>query len=158
MKRIRLLASVLVFAAMAAAQGPPPGGPGGRGMRHGPPPEPGPNSEKWWADPMIIRRLNLSDEQQHRIDDVFQKNRLRLIDLKAALEKEEVLLEPLLDADRPDESQVLAQIDRVANARSELEKANARMLLGFRLVLTSEQWKRLQPRNEIRGPDREPRH
>jgi hypothetical protein len=32
----------------------------------------------------------------------------------------------------------------VAQARAELEKANARMLLGFRGVLTQEQWKKLQ--------------
>jgi len=46
---------------------------------------------------------------------------------------------------------VLSQIDRVAAARSELEKANARMLFGFRLLLTTGQWKELQ------SPDRHPR-
>ena len=60
------------------------------------------------------------------------------------MQKEEAILEPLLEADRPDETQVLAQIDRVAQARAELEKSNARMLLGFRGVLTLEQWKKLQ--------------
>ncbi len=43
-----------------------------------------------------------------------------------------------------DEAQVLGQIDRIAQARAELEKANARMLLAFRGVLTLEQWKKLQ--------------
>ena len=46
-------------------------------------------------------------------------------------------MEPLLAADQPDEGKILAQIDRVAQARAELEKANARMLLGLRRVLTS---------------------
>jgi hypothetical protein len=53
-------------------------------------------------------------------------------------------MEPLLAADQPDEGKILAQIDRVAQARAELEKANARMLLGLRRVLTSDQWKTLQ--------------
>jgi Spy/CpxP family protein refolding chaperone len=53
-------------------------------------------------------------------------------------------MEPLLGVDQPDEGKILAQIDRVAQARAELEKANARMLLGLRRVLTSEQWKTLQ--------------
>jgi Spy/CpxP family protein refolding chaperone len=95
-------------------------------------------------DPMLVQKLALTADQQKRIDALFQQSRLKLIDLSAGLQKEEALLEPLLEADRPDESQVLAQIDRVAQARAELEKANARMLLGFRGVLTLEQWKKLQ--------------
>ena len=59
-------------------------------------------------------------------------------------------MEPLLAADQPDEGKILAQIDRVAQARAELEKANARMLLGLRRVLTPEQWKTLQA-DEPRG-------
>ena len=65
-------------------------------------------------------------------------------------------LEPLMSADRPDEAQVLAQIDKVAQARAELEKSNARMLLGIRQVLTADQWKQLKeqvPRPMVRqGP------
>jgi len=108
-------------------------------------------ARKWWTDPAVIRGIGLSDEQQRRIDQVFRQNRLQLIDLRAVLEKEEAILEPLLAADPLQESAVLSQIDRVAAARSELEKANARMLFGFRLLLTTGQWKELQ------SPDGHPR-
>ena len=69
-------------------------------------------------------------------------------------------MEPLLAADQPDEGKILAQIDRVAQARAELEKANARMLLGLRRVLTPDQWKTLQADEPHRhyprfGADRE---
>jgi protein CpxP len=110
---------------------------------------------RWWTDPALVQKLGLNPDQQKRIDALFQQSRFKLIDLSAALEKEEAILEPLVEADRPDEGQVLAQIDRVAQARAELEKANARMLLGFRGVLTQDQWKKLQaegPRR--RGPER----
>jgi Spy/CpxP family protein refolding chaperone len=86
----------------------------------------------------------LSTDQQKKMDDIFQQSRLKLIDEHAAVEKEETILEPLLSAEQPDESRVLAQIDKVAQARAELEKANARMLLGLRGVLTTAQWKTLQ--------------
>jgi hypothetical protein len=43
----------------------------------------------------------------------------------------------------------------VAQARAELEKANARMLLGIRRVLTPDQWKKLQA--ETPRPGRGPR-
>ena len=92
----------------------------------------------------MAQRLGLTDEQQRKIDEIFQKSRLKLIDLSATVQKEEAILEYLLGADRLEESKILAQIDRIAEARAELEKANGRMLLGFRTILDRDQWKKLQ--------------
>jgi periplasmic protein CpxP/Spy len=150
----RAILIALCAAGIVSAQ-PPPGDRWGE-MAQGPiPPQhpnrppmergfPGGPSGRWWMDPGLVQRLGLTADQQKRIDSVFQQNRLKLIDLSAAVEKQEAILEPLLEADRPDEAQVLAQIDRIAQARAELEKADARMLLGFRGVLTLDQWKKLQ--------------
>lgn len=138
--------------AVADEQDPPPPGQGPR--RDGPPPPRAtrPPMERafhgppgrWWDNPDMAQKIGLSADQQKRMDDIFQQSRLRLIDLNAALQKEETIMEPLMSADTPDESKVLAQIDRVAQARAELEKANARMLLGLRRVLNADQWKKLQ--------------
>jgi Spy/CpxP family protein refolding chaperone len=98
----------------------------------------------WWKNPDLAQKIGLSADQQKRMDDIFQKSRLELIDLKAALEKQEVLLQPMLAENPPDTNKVLAQIDRTAQARADLEKANARMLLGIRGVLTPDQWTKLQ--------------
>jgi Spy/CpxP family protein refolding chaperone len=98
----------------------------------------------WWKNPDIIQKLTLTAEQQKRMDDIFQQSRLQLIDLKANVEKQEVMLEPMLAANPPDTNKVLGQIDHVASARAELEKANARMLLGIRGVLSADQWTKLQ--------------
>ena len=99
---------------------------------------------KWWKNAEIVQQLQLSDDQLQRLEQAFQESRLHLIDLHAALEKEEAQLEPLTEADNPDEAQVDSQIDKVATARAELEKAHTRMLLNVRKVLTTEQWKKLQ--------------
>jgi periplasmic protein CpxP/Spy len=99
---------------------------------------------RWWTDPGLVQRIGLTPDQQKKIDGIFQQSRLKLIDLSAGLQKEETVLEPLLEADRPEEATILLQIDRIAQARAELEKANARMLLGFRSVLSQDQWKKLQ--------------
>lgn len=115
---------------------------------------PGPPG-RWWKNPEMVQRLALNSDQQKKMDDIFQQNRLRLIDLNATLQKEEVTLEPQLSADQPDESKILAQIDKVAQARAELEKANARFLFGIRRVLTPDQWKKLQAENPPR-PGRGP--
>jgi periplasmic protein CpxP/Spy len=113
---------------------------------------------RWWDNPDIAQKLGLNADQQKKMDDIFQQSRLKLIDEHAAVEKEETILEPLLSADQPDEARILAQIDKVAQSRAELEKANARMLLGLRGVLTTAQWKTLQtlgPRERFGrgGPD-----
>jgi periplasmic protein CpxP/Spy len=111
---------------------------------------------RWWDDPDFARKLQLTPEQQKKMDEIFQQSRLNLIDLMANVRKQEVIMEPLLSADQPDESKVTAQIDKVAQARAELEKANARMLLGLRRVLTLEQWKKLQVEDQQRhGPERQ---
>jgi len=107
-------------------------------------------SGRWWTNPQIINRLGLTPDQQKRMDAIFLQNRLKLIDLTAALDKEEAQLEPLMEADQPDATSIRSQIDRIVQARSELEKANANMLLGIRLVLTPSQWKDMHLRGN--GP------
>ena len=99
---------------------------------------------RWWDNPQVAKDINLAPDQKQKMDDVFQQNRTKLIDLHASLQKEEATLDPLINADSPDETKILAQIDRVAQARAELEKANARMLLSVRQVLTADQWTKLK--------------
>ena len=104
---------------------------------------PGPHG-KWWDNPQMAEQLSLSAEQKKKMDDIFQQNRLKLVDLNATVQKAEITMEPLVAADQPDEAKIVAQIDKVAQARAELEKANARMLLAIRGVLTPEQFQKLQ--------------
>jgi Spy/CpxP family protein refolding chaperone len=98
----------------------------------------------FWRNAEFAKSVGLTTDQQKRMEDVFQQNRLKLIDLNGSLAKEESVLSSLMADFRGDEeSRVLSQIDRVAEVRTELEKTNARMLLGFRQVLTPEQWNTL---------------
>ena len=122
------------------------GGEGMRGgLRVGPP-------GIWWHNADLIQKLNLTPDQQKKMDDILQQSKLQLIDLRANVEKQEVLMEPMLAANPPDTNKILAQIDHTAQARAELEKANAKMLLGIRNVLTPDQWTKLQAeRRDRRG-------
>jgi len=139
------MAIAATFAAtIAGAQGP--GGPG-LGM-HRPPMERAMRSHsefgRWWNNPKIIARLKLTEDQRKAMDDIFQKHREKLVDLRGNLEKAEIEMEPLVKADQPNESVVMSQIDKVAQARAELEKANARFLFALRAKLTPDQWKQVQ--------------
>lgn len=103
-----------------------------------------PVAGKWWKNSEIARELNLTDAQVSQIEQTFLEHRLALIDLRADLEKQETLLQPLIDVDRPDEAKVAAQIERVLATRGRLEKTNTMMLLAVRRALSVEQWRRLQ--------------
>ena len=99
---------------------------------------------RWWNNPDLAQKLGFTDQQKKQMDDIFLQHRLKLIDLNANLEKQETLLHPLIEADQPDEAKILSQIDAVAQARADLEKANARMLFDIRKTLTPDQWQKLK--------------
>ena len=97
----------------------------------------------WWRSSIVAQRIGLTADQTKKMDSIFEQSRLQLIDLKANVEKQNAMLEPLLSANPPDTTRAMVQIDKVAEARAELEKANAKMLLGIRGVLTPDQWTKL---------------
>jgi periplasmic protein CpxP/Spy len=154
--RVGIAIGAVLVGGAAMAQGPGPmGGPGQGGDGHRPPFERAfgghGNEGKWWNNPRIVERLKLTDDQRKQFDQILLQHRETLIDLHANLEKAELALEPLMRNDQPNESAILAQIDKVAQARAELEKANARYLLALRGKLTPEQWKQVQEFRENRG-------
>jgi protein CpxP len=149
--KLGMAVACVLLAGTACAQAPVGGsgsgpGPGGGFGEHRPPFERamGGDHGRWWNNPKTVDRLKLTDTQRKAMDDTLQQHRSTLIDLRASLEKSELELEPMMKEDQPNESQILAQIDKVAQARAELEKANARFLLQIRSKLTPEQWKQME--------------
>ena len=147
MVRLGVAIAAVLLAGTVLAQGP--GGGMGQGFgEHRPPMENafGPQSAqgRWWNNPRVVERLKLTDVQRKEFDNIYLQHREKLIDLRANLAKAELALEPLVSDAQPNETKILAQIDKVAQARAELEKANAAFLLAIRGKLTAEQWTQLQ--------------
>lgn len=111
----------------------------------------------WWENPEMVRMLGLTPDQRKKMDDIFQQRRVQLIDLSAAVDREEAILDPLMNAAQPDDAKILPQVDRIAQARAELEKADARLQVALRHVLTAEQWQALRTEGRGRGPGGPPR-
>ena len=99
---------------------------------------------QWWRNPAVAEKIGLSDQQKQQLEKISQDSRLKMIDLRADLEKQEVVLGPMLQTYHPDESQVLAQVEKVSQARAALQKARIQSMLAGRNVLTEEQWTKLQ--------------
>ena len=104
----------------------------------------------WWKNPATVTALTLTADQQKKLDDIFLQSRISLIHLHASLEEEQLKLEPLLNANPPDQAKSLAQISKIADLRADLEKADAKMLLSLRGVLTADQWTKLQAERHSR--------
>ncbi len=147
----KLMITILLLGAVALAQMPHngrgPGGPQdrmeGRGMEARGQMHPLLPPGRWWKNAEVVKAVGLSEAQVQKIEQIFQDNRMKLVDVHASLQKEEIKLEPLLDADNPEEAAVLGATDRIIDARASVEKANAHMAFAIRKVLTPEQWKKL---------------
>lgn len=154
MKHWLLASAVMIGLGVVVAQPQPPGprqGKQGR-FKQAPGPVQGPQGGPLdgLRDPQVAERLGISTDQRKKIEAAVQEHRLKQIDLRAALEKAQVTMQPLMNADSPDEGKVLSQIDRVHQAQAELQKDEVRLQLEIRRVLSADQWKRLQ--QERRGP------
>jgi Spy/CpxP family protein refolding chaperone len=102
------------------------------GLQLGPP-------GRWWDDKHFAKTLHLRPEQKKRMDDLFDENRATLLSRYQALQQEESKMEALSHSATLEESTLFAQIDRVAQARAELEKANTHLLLQVRKEMDSDQ-------------------
>ena len=142
---ITFLLAVGAQAQPAPAPAPSAPGPHGRGMtRH--------EMGKWWKNSDVAQKLQLTDAQITQLDQIFYSHRLKLIDYGAAMEKEDLKLQNLLDADVPNEGQVSSQVDQVLAARGKLEREFTMMNLDLRKVLSPDQWKQLKSIRGERGP------
>ena len=108
---------------------------------------------QWWKNSDIARKLQLTEAQRTKLDNTFLDHRMRLIDYQADVEKQDLKLQSLLDADRPDDGQINVQIDQVLDARGKLEREFTMMSLDLRRVLSLEQWRQLRSIQAERMPD-----
>lgn len=110
---------------------------------------------QWWKDSDVAKKLQLSDAQISKLDSTFLDHKLKLIDDGAAMQKEDLKLQALLDQDSPDEAQVQAQVDKELAAKGALEREYTMMNLDLRKVLTVAQWHQLKAIRQEREPRRD---
>ena len=119
------------------------------------PPHPGlqfgPPGQKWWDDKSFVKSLKLRPEQQAHMDSIFEQNRSALLSRLASAQQADLQMEELSRSPAPDESALFAQIDRVAQAHAELDKATTHMLLQMRKEMDADQIKRLE-KSTLRSP------
>lgn len=99
---------------------------------------------KWWQRPELAQRLELTRDQQDRLDAIFRASANELIDAKAEVDKLHVALRGEIDRpqlQRQDVQRVAAQLNV---ARGRLFERELMMLVDMHGVLNQEQWNRLR--------------
>jgi Spy/CpxP family protein refolding chaperone len=140
MSRRFLLCALLAFVAVSAFAQLPPG--------------------KWWRRPEIVQTLNLTSEQQDRLESIFRSSANDLIDLRADVEKAAIALRGELDRPQLDRAAIRRVAARLSDARGKLFDRELIMLVEMREVLNDQQWGRLRSELERlqRGPGPGRRH
>ena len=107
----------------------------------------------WWEGP-LVRDLNLSEEQQHKIHNTVAGSRSRIILLRANLEAAEADLSELMGEETVEPAKGKAAVEKVLTARTDLARQVAQMSLALRQILTQKQWHELERRQRERlGPN-----
>jgi Spy/CpxP family protein refolding chaperone len=132
-RRLAVILSVLAAALLAR--------PAAAQMPEGPP-------GKWWKRPIVVRLLNLSPEQQGKLEDIFSRRRREFVDLKADVERRQIDAEELVAAKDSDPKKVAASVDAMEQSRLKLRKAVTMMFLEQKDVLSAAQWQQLLDRRD----------
>lgn len=115
---------------------------------------------RWWEDPRVVERIGLTEGQQTRIREIVFERARRMIDLKAEVDKAGLDLATSVDQREFDPGPVRAAYAVFQSARHKLENERFEMLLEVRLVLTYEQWQRIEDMKrrmqQNRPPNRRP--
>ena len=136
-----------------------PGGPGSPGNGNGAPAPNGNSTEpssqarsvqhlgpvgRWWDDKSVVRSIGLSNEQQKKMDAVFNQNKPAILAAYKSFLSEQARLDTLSKQPQVDQAQVFAAIDSVSQAKASLEKANTLMLLQIRQQMEPAQITKLE--------------
>lgn len=124
MKRFLVAAALLACAAIAQGQGLPPG--------------------KWWQRPAIVQELQLTNEQQNRLDEIFRGAASDLIDARAAIEKLQIAIRGELDKTQVRKTEILRLATQLSDARGKLFERELVMLIDMRAVLNDQQWAKMR--------------
>jgi Spy/CpxP family protein refolding chaperone len=94
--------------------------------------------------PRIAARIGVPQEVQTKIQQMAFQSNEQLIGLEADLKRAQLEMEKLLASQKPDQSAVLAQVDRVSRAEAEVRKNRIGLMLRIREALGPELWQKLQ--------------
>ena len=108
-------------------------------------------SGKWWQMEEEVKELNITEEEQEKLDELYIGNRRRMIDIKGAVEIEQLEFETLLEKKELDEKAVRAQFRKLHDARGEMSEVRFGFILEVRKLLGYDRFQQLKSKFKRRG-------
>lgn len=99
---------------------------------------------RWWRIPALAERLELGDNHRRRLDDIYDKDRANLAELKEKIQREQTVLEELLDEEPLREPVVMSQLKKLESVRTSLSEERVRYVIEVRKVLGPDRYRQLK--------------
>lgn len=99
---------------------------------------------KWWRREGVVQQLQLTVDQQDRLDDIFRSAANDLIDARADVEKLQVSLRGEIERTQLRRAEIQKIAQRLGEARGKLFEREVMMLVEMRGVLNEQQWLKMR--------------
>ena len=109
---------------------------------------------RWWRSPEIVAQLELSQDQQSRLDAIFRSAANRLIDARGEVEKLQIAIRTELDQPQLNRANLQRLANELSAARGRLFENEIMMLVDMRGVLNEFQWSTLRSHLDRRARQR----
>jgi Spy/CpxP family protein refolding chaperone len=93
-----------------------------------------------FGNPKVIQALNLTPEQQQKLQDMSYQNRKQALDIRHDMALKRLDMEREFDKDNPDAAVLDRLIDEQSALRAKAGKARVQNMLAMKKILTPEQW------------------
>ena len=94
--------------------------------------------------PQAIEVLELTDEQVDKLEDLRFSHEKEALEIKQKIEREQLELRKLMDADEPNESKIKAKIREIGSLRTDFQLAQVDTYFAARKILTDEQIEKME--------------
>ena len=99
---------------------------------------------KWWHNSDYAKTLVLTSNEKASLDNLYSENVKSLIDIRASLQKDMLIVSQLLDAENLDEAVVLAKFKDHQNSRATMATEHFKYLLEIRKLLGATRFQQLR--------------
>ena len=98
----------------------------------------------WWKTPEVAKDLNLTTEEQKQLNDLYSKNRRKMVDLQSQVNKERIELEKLFDAETLNEAECLDQFKKIQDTKEHKAVEKFSFIVNIRKLLGKDRFQRLK--------------
>jgi hypothetical protein len=99
---------------------------------------------RWWDDKSVVKAVGLSQDQQKKMDDIFDANKSAIVSSYKTFLAEQAKLDKINKDAHSDQTTVIAAKDAVSKARAALQKATGQMLSQIKQQMDASQIAKLE--------------